>query len=101
MPSYIAKEVLVENRLNVMKVTTTDNLTGPKGKAGIDCFGQTVCHERKHREQFYEGFTDTSGGGFLTMMQVKIQMVIGFLTPKKMLMGLIKITRYRFGWNYR
>ncbi|MBR4418099.1 MAG: hypothetical protein IKZ84_06365 [Victivallales bacterium] len=42
-------------------VIAFDNPTGPKGKAGIDCFGQTVCHERKHREQFYAGFSDTTG----------------------------------------
>ncbi|MEW6027204.1 MAG: hypothetical protein AB1599_07915, partial [Planctomycetota bacterium] len=45
------------------RVVTFNNPTGPQGDAGIDCFGQTVNHERRHRVQFYAGFTDTTGDG--------------------------------------
>lgn len=45
------------------RVVDRNNPTGPQGKAGIDCFGQTISHERKHRSQFHEGFTDTTGDG--------------------------------------
>ena len=44
------------------KVVQLDNSTGPKGKAGMDCFGQTVTHERKHHQQFHtSGFPVSNG----------------------------------------
>ena len=47
------------------KVTTTgnDDEGGGYGPPGIDSFGQTVIHERKHRDQFWGGYTDTTGDG--------------------------------------
>jgi hypothetical protein len=43
-------------------VVKQDNPTGPKGKAGMDCFGQTATHERKHYQQFHaSGFPVSNG----------------------------------------
>jgi hypothetical protein len=46
-------------------VTTSgnDDEGGGYGPPGIDAFGQTALHENKHRDQFWQGFTDTSGDG--------------------------------------
>lgn len=60
---YDGSDGHLDNCIIYDRVVATDNPTGPKGKAGIDCFGQTVTHERKHRAQFYAGFTDTTGDG--------------------------------------
>lgn len=46
------------------KVVLTDNPTGPMGKAGMDCFGQTAHHELKHYMQFHSsGYPDANGDG--------------------------------------
>ena len=45
-------------------MTGTDGEGGGYGPTGIDSFGQTVIHERKHRDQFYaSGYPDTNGDG--------------------------------------
>jgi hypothetical protein len=44
-------------------VTSTDRDHAPWSKAGIDMFGQTVNHERAHREIFWEHWPDLNMDG--------------------------------------